>query len=243
MGRPLKPLIEANKVVEAALEIIEHHGPDGLNMRRLGDKLGVNPASLYHHFKDKDEILDAVADYVVRSTKTLRQKQTDSWEAAAIHLADTYRSVIMAHPNTTMLVVSRRTGQRPAAVHGQYDSLLQKLCAAGFSPERALLALVSLEMLAAGSAIEEANMGPNTQFAPVDPRKYPTLFKITQGAKLHVRTSFAQMCHLLLMGLKAEQEGMTLPYVSLKGRPKNLRAGKPSPAKKRPSQRSDRAEG
>jgi hypothetical protein len=108
----------------------------------------------------------------------------------------------MAHPNTTMLVVSRRTGQRPAAVHDQYDSLLQKLCAAGFSPERALLALVSLEMLAAGSAIEEANMGPNTQFAPVDPRKYPTLFKIAQGAKLHVRTSFAQMCHLILMGLK-----------------------------------------
>src|ERR1700736_2128117 len=107
MGRPLKPLIEVNRVIETALAIIEEHGAEALNMRILGKRLGVNPASLYHHFKDKDEILDAVADYVVRSAKTPDTSPDSDWEESLIALATAYRSVIVAHPNTALLVVAR----------------------------------------------------------------------------------------------------------------------------------------
>jgi AcrR family transcriptional regulator len=237
MGRPLKPLIEVNRVIEIALGIIEEHGPDALNMRNLGKQLGVNPASLYHHFKDKDEILDAVADYVVRAAKTPDTSPNSDWEEALIALAAAYRSVIVAHPNTAFLVVARRAGQRPVSIHQKYEEVLSKLCAAGFSPERALLAMVAVEMLASGSALEEATMGPETQFAPVDPRRYPTLYKIAQGRKLRVRSSFAEMCHLVLMGLKAEQEGIIQPYASTK---KNRR---PRPATRNSSGRKAQAKG
>ncbi|MDB5967845.1 MAG: transcriptional regulator [Hydrocarboniphaga sp.] len=218
MGRPLKPLIEFNKVIQIALKLVEKNGPDGLNMRALGKELGVNPASLYHHFKDKNEILDAVADHVMRSAKLPKKKTIATWDDIAIDLATAYRSLIVAQPNVTLLVVGRRAGHRPAVAHQNYEELLSKLCDAGFPPERALLAMISLEMLATGSAIEEATMGPETQFAPVDPNKYPILYKISQGPKLQLRSAFKEMCYLMMLGLKVDQDQTALRSKSMSRR-------------------------
>ena len=43
------------RALEEALRIIDDEGLDALSIRRLADVLGVKGASLYHHFKDKDD--------------------------------------------------------------------------------------------------------------------------------------------------------------------------------------------
>jgi AcrR family transcriptional regulator len=47
--------------VEAARRILEAEGPAALSLRAVAREAGVSPAAPYHHFKDKTELLEAVA--------------------------------------------------------------------------------------------------------------------------------------------------------------------------------------
>jgi AcrR family transcriptional regulator len=48
-------------LVEAARRILETDGPAALSLRAVAREAGVSPAAPYHHFKDKNELLEAVA--------------------------------------------------------------------------------------------------------------------------------------------------------------------------------------
>ena len=49
-------------LVDAARKLLEAEGPSALSLRAVARAAGVSPAAPYHHFKDKAELLDAVAD-------------------------------------------------------------------------------------------------------------------------------------------------------------------------------------
>ncbi len=48
-------------LVEAAVRLVEADGPGAMSLRAVAREAGVSPAAPYHHFKDKSELLDAVA--------------------------------------------------------------------------------------------------------------------------------------------------------------------------------------
>lgn len=48
-------------LVAAGRRILEAEGPDALSLRAVAREAGVSPAAPYHHFKDKGELLAAVA--------------------------------------------------------------------------------------------------------------------------------------------------------------------------------------
>jgi AcrR family transcriptional regulator len=48
-------------LVAAGRRILEAEGPDALSLRAVAREAGVSPAAPYHHFKDKGELLEAVA--------------------------------------------------------------------------------------------------------------------------------------------------------------------------------------
>src|SRR5258706_1081474 len=47
--------------VGAARRILESEGPAALSLRAVAREAGVSPAAPYHHFKDKCDLMDAVA--------------------------------------------------------------------------------------------------------------------------------------------------------------------------------------
>ena len=48
-------------LLESADAILEREGPSALSLRAVAREAGVSPAAPYHHFKDKDELLSAIA--------------------------------------------------------------------------------------------------------------------------------------------------------------------------------------
>jgi len=48
-------------LVDAARRILEAEGAAALSLRAVAREAGVSPAAPYHHFKDKDELLSAIA--------------------------------------------------------------------------------------------------------------------------------------------------------------------------------------
>jgi AcrR family transcriptional regulator len=54
------PGLSSERIVAAALAIVDEHGWDGFSMRRLAQELDVWPMAVYRYFRDKDELADAV---------------------------------------------------------------------------------------------------------------------------------------------------------------------------------------
>ena len=64
MGRPARLSREA--IVAAATALVEDEGPDALTLRSLGSAIGADPSAVYRHLTDKDELLRAVGDHLLR---------------------------------------------------------------------------------------------------------------------------------------------------------------------------------
>jgi AcrR family transcriptional regulator len=60
-GRPYHHGDLSRALILAGRRILEREGPAALSLRAVAREAGVSPAAPYHHFKDKGELLDAVA--------------------------------------------------------------------------------------------------------------------------------------------------------------------------------------
>jgi TetR/AcrR family tetracycline transcriptional repressor len=83
------------RIVDEALALVDREGADALTMRNLGATLGVDPTAVYRHFRDKDEILLAMADRLfaemadgIRPHDDWRDVLRDNaWKARRVYLS------------------------------------------------------------------------------------------------------------------------------------------------------------
>jgi AcrR family transcriptional regulator len=85
-------------LVEAARRVLEAEGPAALSLRAVAREAGVSPAAPYHHFKDKGELLDAVAGegWAMLSQFILESTQESPGDVVAPTLA--YIAFARSHP-------------------------------------------------------------------------------------------------------------------------------------------------
>jgi TetR/AcrR family tetracycline transcriptional repressor len=106
MARPKTPLISRRAALEAALKIVDNEGLDALSIRHLGDALNVNGASLYHHFKNKDDILIGVTQLALEHVIAPRS-ESENWRSWLPMNANRTRQVLVAHPGLIPLMLER----------------------------------------------------------------------------------------------------------------------------------------
>jgi AcrR family transcriptional regulator len=66
-GRRDGPPLTHDGLVAAALAIVDADGLDGLSTRRLGQAVGCEAMSIYHHFASKQHLLEALVDAALAS--------------------------------------------------------------------------------------------------------------------------------------------------------------------------------
>lgn len=105
----------AREIAAAARELLEKEGPEGLSMRKVAARLGIQAPSLYKHFPDKQALESAVVS-------TVFEEQAAAFEQAARTddplgaLAAVYRSYALSHPHVFRLMTERplhRSGLAP----------------------------------------------------------------------------------------------------------------------------------
>lgn len=97
-----------DKIVGAALAIMDAEGLETVTMRRVGRELGVEAMSLYNHVEDKDALLDGVCEQVMRGFSF--PPHASDWTVEARALARSFRRVLRSHPNVITLF-SQHTGR------------------------------------------------------------------------------------------------------------------------------------
>jgi AcrR family transcriptional regulator len=91
-------------VVEHALEVLDRHGLADLSMRRLAADLGVQPSALYWHFENKQALLAAVADEVLRRGE--RPVAPGAWPEQVTAYAHQLRDAMLAYRDGADLVAT-----------------------------------------------------------------------------------------------------------------------------------------
>lgn len=145
MARPKVARITKSNVAAVALSIIDTEGPERLTLTRLAEHLGVNHASLYHHYRSKDEILDDVVRLALREV----DPPLDSPDIveSLVENALSYRRMLQRHPNLPPLMGDWRRRR----IRG-YGDALDGLMHHGIRRADAQMILEAAEALAMGFA-------------------------------------------------------------------------------------------
>ena len=97
----------AKEIVQAARELLEAEGLDGLSMRRLADRLGIRAPSLYKHFADKQALEAAlISDGFEQQAEAFERALADT-DQPLEGIAAAYRSFARGHPHLYRLMTER----------------------------------------------------------------------------------------------------------------------------------------
>jgi AcrR family transcriptional regulator len=64
LSTPRRRPLTRDRVLRAALRLVDKKGLDELSMRKLAQELGVEAMSLYNHVADKDDLLDGLVELI-----------------------------------------------------------------------------------------------------------------------------------------------------------------------------------
>ncbi|MEU3571414.1 TetR/AcrR family transcriptional regulator [Kitasatospora sp. NPDC036755] len=190
MARPRTPLLSRERIVAAALRLIDDEGLDALSTRRLATELSVSGPSLYNHFATKDELLDAVVDSVMGEVDLSMFGTSGSsgttgvpgvpgepgraaWPEALRDWARSYRAALAAHPNIVP-VLAQGPGRRPNALR-LADAVFGHLVDSGWPRGQATRIGALMRYFVTGSALASFAAGFPADAEVYDAADYPHL--------------------------------------------------------------------
>jgi TetR/AcrR family tetracycline transcriptional repressor len=141
-------------VVQAAVELLDEQGLDGVTLRALGDRLGVAAPTLYWHVRNKQHLLDLVAEAIVREgvsdTPIEPAPGEPWWEWVAQRARAVRRAILMHRDGSRVLAGNRPTPDSATSI----DRTLAVLVEAGLTPPEALRFSLALSAYISGDALE-----------------------------------------------------------------------------------------
>ncbi|MET7534958.1 TetR/AcrR family transcriptional regulator [Streptomyces sp. NPDC058293] len=208
MARPRKPLLSRDRIVIAALSLVDAEGLAAVSTRRLAAELGVSGPSLYNHFRTKDQILEAVADSVSAQVDLAMFDPTDGrdWRTSLHDWAVSYRAALLEHPNIVP-VLAQGPGRRPAGLR-LADAVFGSMVDAGWPPAQATSIGALMRYFVTGSALGSFAGGFVDDETAYDPADYPHL------GQAHLLADRQELIdeRAFETGLRALLDGLTQQY-------------------------------
>lgn len=106
--------LSREQVLRAARDLADHEGVDALTMRRLADRLGVAPNTIYSHYADKAALLDALLDSLLADIEVPDVRRAD-WRDGLVELMRESRTVLLANADLLPHLLSRPMRGRNAS--------------------------------------------------------------------------------------------------------------------------------
>jgi AcrR family transcriptional regulator len=127
------------KIVKAAVRIVDRDGLEALSMRHLGALLGVDPMAIYYHVPNKAALYDAIVEAVMAEVDP-GPGPASGHKLAPIEqlrqMALSYRDALLAHPNA-LPVVATRPVRTPASLRPT-ERMLAVMVSLGFTPQESI---------------------------------------------------------------------------------------------------------
>jgi TetR/AcrR family transcriptional regulator, tetracycline repressor protein len=142
-------------IVQAALDLLDEAGMEGLTVRALASRLGVQAPALYWHVRNKQALLDEMATQIWRQIGDVMATLPAGlpWREVMTTYAATVRRELLGHRDGAK-AFSGTTLTDPAVIRRQ-EVTFQNLVDQGFTLQDATRGLVLLHDFTIGFCVEE----------------------------------------------------------------------------------------
>lgn len=197
-----KPPLSRDRILAAALAIVDREGLAALSMRRVAEAVGVEAMSLYHHVANKAALLDGVFELVLAELPPWRRG--GGWRAELRARSLDLRGVLRAHPNALPLFATR-PAVTPAAI-AHLEAGLEALRSAGLpigdalATFQVLLAYVVGHAIASYAAHDADAAAPD--YAALPASAFPRVHEVAAAGERDLEAEFAIGLDAMLDGLE-----------------------------------------
>lgn len=179
---PLTP----ERIVKAALEIVDKGGLESLSMRRLGKQLGVDPMAIYYHVPNKNALYDRLVEHLWLGVVLPEEADDESWQEVLYAVFGAFRERLLGHPRAALLL-GARPGTTPTMLR-LIDDLLGRLEAKGLGGKEAMQLIDCLSAFTVGKVLGEIgeaqgdlSTSVKTALAAITPETHPHLVATMQS--------------------------------------------------------------
>lgn len=199
-----------DRIVTAALQIVDEEGADALSMRTLAQRLESGTATLYRHFTGRADLIAHVLDMVFGTIEiepaTLR---TMPWPQACKTFARAMFDALRRHPNVAPLLAGD-VPIGPNAMAGR-EQLIALLLDNGFPPALAARSYATLARYILGFAIQLTSPRGDLDevdlarvFHDLDRSQFPATVAVADSLPVPLEDEFAFGLELIIDGLAQE---------------------------------------
>jgi AcrR family transcriptional regulator len=209
-----EPPLTRDRIVEAAVALLDEEGIERLTMRRLAERLGVVAPSLYWHVDTKDDVIDLAVDAIFGEMPSGVGSAAE-WRDDVIAVLAAWRTAMLRHPWATAVPARQRPTLGPNFL-AWMEALQSTLARAGFSGTDRSAATWALYNHVMGSAASEAALRISDEDRRVgqqqlqaDRDRYPTLAACGYLYDDDWDTSYTVGLDYLLDGLQVQLDRLT----------------------------------
>ena len=145
--------VSPETILSEALSILDADGLNGLSMRVLAKRAGINPMTIYYHFNDREGLIKSLAERVYADVVA---PETGDALARAKGLLTAYHAKVLLHPALTLAIFAR-PAVFPDHARRITNDLAELLRERSLSSQRALLWTHILVDYAHGAALAVAS--------------------------------------------------------------------------------------
>jgi TetR/AcrR family transcriptional regulator, tetracycline repressor protein len=205
--------LNRDEIVEAAARLLEQHGLEHLSLRKIAAELGVSAPTLLWHVGSKRELLDELAEHLMRGAGGARSRPAPDqhWTDWLVERSQAMFDAMTQHRDAPLIVAGNRpTPESLPLVEEMIGALVMS---AGMSPGEALRTLFALTAYVGGSALEWQAEGRREQPSRVEIALHERVAEWPEFTNLHAaidelhshghRATFEYGLALMVDGLRA----------------------------------------
>src|ERR1700761_2537855 len=180
--------VNREMVAQAGLNLLNEVGLEQLTLRRLGTELKVQAATIYWHFKSKEELIDEMATIVLAegAPNLVPARISADWKLRAATYGNGLRKTLLAYRDGARMVAGTRLTNTEYLM--TVESISAKLLEAGFSLRQIVVLLSTIYNYTLNFVAEEQAVYPRPNVrspqydiakrnAKLDAREFPLLRK------------------------------------------------------------------
>ncbi|WP_263411596.1 TetR/AcrR family transcriptional regulator C-terminal domain-containing protein [Terriglobus tenax] len=147
-------------MTRTALQVLDSAGLEQLTLRLLGKELGVQAATIYWHFKNKQELLDEMATLVLAegAPNLLPARASSEWTAWAAAFGQGLRKTLLGLRDGARMVSGTRLTN--TLYMKTVEQIAAQLIASGFTTRQAVVLLSTIYSYTLSFVMEEQAVFP-----------------------------------------------------------------------------------
>ncbi len=148
------------RIITEAVALLDESGLEGVTLRRLAQRLGVQAPTLYWHIRNKAALVTAIAEAILEQefTKLEPPNPGERWQDWLIGIAERLRRALLAHRDGARVVSAAQLSMTMAAIS---ELAMRALVERRIPLRKARLTVLVVERFTIGHVLEEQSPRPD----------------------------------------------------------------------------------